>query len=65
MNPPRARTVAACLDSARDEIHHIAKLEPIREQIDWDCLNRMAAWAAKCRAEMGEERWAELDKEPD
>jgi hypothetical protein len=30
-------------------------------QVDFEAINRLSAWAAEARAEMGEERWAELN----
>lgn len=38
-------------------------LRPVRDLIDWDCINRLSAYAAARRAEMGEARWQELQKE--
>ena len=40
-------------------------MRPVREPIDWDALNRLSAYAAERRAEMGEARWQELTKEYD
>ena len=41
----------------------IPRFTPIRRTVDWDALNRISAYAARCRAEMGEKRWAELNRE--
>lgn len=38
-------------------------LRQVREPIDWDALNRLSAYADDRRAEMGEARWQELNKE--
>ena len=38
-------------------------MRPVREPIDWDALDRIAAYAAERRAEMGEARYLELTKE--
>ena len=38
-------------------------LRPVREAIDWDCLNRISAFAAQRRTELGEERWTQLQQE--
>ena len=38
-------------------------LRPVREAIDWTALDRIAAFAAERRAELGEARWAKLNKE--
>lgn len=46
-------------------IADVPALPPVRAAIDWDCINRIAAFAARCRAEMGEARWAELSTEWD
>jgi hypothetical protein len=61
MNRPRkqaARLLAA-------SIAELPPLVPVREAIDWGCINRIAAFAAQRRAELGEERWAELTRELD
>lgn len=55
--PSNARTQAACDKAA------MAELKPITARIDWDCLNRLSAFANQCRAEMGEDRWQQLSKE--
>jgi hypothetical protein len=41
----------------------IPRSRPVRERIDWGCLNRIAEYTAMRRREMGEERWAELNRE--
>jgi hypothetical protein len=38
-------------------------LRPVREAIDYGALDRIAAYAAERRAEMGEARWLEFSKE--
>ena len=38
-------------------------MRPVREPIDWDALNRLSAYAAERRAEMGEAKYLELTKE--
>lgn len=38
-------------------------IRPVRAAIDFDCLNRLSAYAAKCRAELGEARWTQLNQE--
>lgn len=55
----RTRTIAACMEAADRD----ARLPRVTEPIDWDALNRLSAYAAKCRREMGEARWNELNKE--
>jgi hypothetical protein len=40
-------------------------LRPVREAIDYGALDRIAAFAAERRAEMGEARYLELLKEWD
>ena len=55
----RPRTQAACDQSVADEL----RVKTIPERIDWDCLNRLKAFAAEARAELGEARWAELQAE--
>jgi hypothetical protein len=39
------------------------ELKPVTRTIDWGCLDRLSQYAADCRAEMGEDRWAEHQKE--
>ncbi len=41
----------------------MAGLKPITARIDWDCLNRLSAFANQCREELGEARWQELSKD--
>lgn len=53
------RQQARILEAANDDL----ALRPVRETIDWDALNRVAAFAAERRAELGEARWAELQAE--
>jgi hypothetical protein len=38
-------------------------LRPVREPVDWGALKRLATFAAERRAEMGEDRWAQLNAE--
>ena len=38
-------------------------VRPVRAAVDWGAVNRLADYAAMRRAEMGEERWAELQRE--
>jgi hypothetical protein len=38
-------------------------LRPVREPVDWGSVNRIAAYAAERRAEMGEEAWQRLQQE--
>ena len=59
----RTRTTARLLDQARDEIHHTAKMPPVTAAVDWGALDRMERFAAERRAELGETRWAELNRE--
>jgi hypothetical protein len=48
---------------ARMERAAIENLPRVTREIDWGALDRIAAYAAQARAEMGPERWAELQKE--
>ena len=43
---------------ARLEARAIAELRPVERDIDWGALDRIAAYAAERRAELGEEAWA-------
>jgi alkyl sulfatase BDS1-like metallo-beta-lactamase superfamily hydrolase len=35
----------------------------ISPEVDWGCLDRLTKYAAERRAEMGESRWTQLNKE--
>lgn len=56
----RTRTELACHKSALAA----PIFKPVRP-VDWDCLNRLSAYAAECRKEMGEELWAKYSAEWD
>lgn len=58
MNRP-LRQRARIQQAANDDL----ALRPVREPIDWDSVNRLSAYAAERRAEMGEARYLELTKE--
>jgi hypothetical protein len=38
----------------------LAELRPIEREIDWGCIDRIAAYRNYRREEMGEAAWAEL-----
>jgi hypothetical protein len=40
-----------------------ASIPPVTAQIDHACLDRLAAGVAEYRAEIGEAKWAQLQKE--
>ena len=56
----RARNQTARIQAAANQA---LTLRPVREAIDWAALDRIAAYVAERRAELGPERWAELNKE--
>jgi hypothetical protein len=58
----RTKQNARIMDAA---LADIPTLRPVREAIDHGALDRIAAFAAERRAEMGEARWLELSKEFD
>ena len=37
--------------------------KPVRNAVDWGCIERLQAYAAMRRAELGEARWVELQRE--
>ena len=58
MTRPRKQQ-ARIMDAAERDL----ALRPVREPIDWDAINRLSAYAADRRAEMGGARYLELTKE--
>jgi hypothetical protein len=56
----RTKQNARIMDAA---LADIPTLRPVREPIDYGALDRIAAFAAERRAEIGPERWAQLVKE--
>jgi len=58
----RTRQTARIMDAA---LADIPVLRPVREAVDHGAGERIAAYAARCRAEMGEARWLELNREFD
>lgn len=57
----RQRHVALCHAAADADAR--LTLPPVREPIDWGCIERLSEYAAMRRAEVGEERWHELERE--
>ncbi len=56
----RTKQNARIMDAA---LADIPTLRPVSEPIDWDCVERLAAFAAKRKAEMVLARWVQLQKE--
>jgi hypothetical protein len=54
----RTKQQARIMDAALSDVP-----QPIRTEIDWGCIARIEAYAALRRAELGPDRWAELQKE--
>lgn len=54
----RTKQQARIMDAALRDVP-----QPVRTEIDWGCIARIEAYAALRRAEMGEARWQELNRE--